>query len=447
MDHKNSFYLIFKQLTLQNHYSVFSWFNVHYIIKGYTAKYALSSSEQKFNCIEKLRHDIFVTYEFYNKMIDFICKAQKIYWAFSRLAYKYKVRKAILKIDMDLYLNPIDTKSMYAIDIYQDRFIYRFTLQNLIQYIEGAITNTQGFISVPLVCKNPYNNIPFSRATLYDIYFRVKSSDLVLPDLFHRFFLCSFNLKLFALENESLIRERAILNYLNKSPHDVLCDEINHMFDVFPFHSIKISNKFPKDELVHIMKPYLYLFLIHKYSINNPEIKNRAYYFLKMKILELARYNPRFGRKHMIKKNGNGFGAKTTYVLSFNTEHPKFTMNCIKSECYQAKNMYTQQSYHEYYNAYDTMVSNQSDNENETNETETQDSEDEHNDNADQEDNNNSDDSDDEVDHDGNTVVHENNGTAADTTTATANTNTNDVINSDNDSIMDEDEVEDYNDF
>ena len=202
----------------------------------------------------------------------------------------------------------------------------------------------------------------------------------------------------------------------------------------FPFHSIKISSKFPKDELVHIMKPYLYLFLIHKYSTNNPEIRNRAYYFLKMKILELATHNPRFGRKHMVKTNGNGFGATPAYVLSFNTNHPKFTMNCIKNACYQSKNMYTQRAY---MSAYDTIDSDESDNDNDNdNETETQSSNNDHINNADQEDN---DDSEDEVDHDGNTVVHENN--------AIVNANANDSMNSDDDSIIDEDEVEDYNDF
>jgi hypothetical protein len=337
MENKNSFYLIFKQLTLQHHYSVFSWFNLHYKPVDIEDE---NSVKPKFKCVEKLRDDIFVTPDFHNKMMESICKAQKIYWAFSRVAYKYKRRKAILKIDSDLYLNPIDPSSMYAMDIYQERFIYRFTLQNLIHYIEGAIANTQGFISVPLECKNPYNNIPFSKADLYNIYYRVRKSDLVVPDLFHRFFLCSFHLKLFALENESLIRERAILDYLNKSDSETIYEEVEHMLVHFWFFRIKISEKFPKDELVHIMKPYLYLFFLYKYSTHNPEIRNRSYYLLKNKLDELVKYNPRFGRKYMVKSSSGGFGAKTAFVMDVNKKHPRFTMNCIKNSHYYSNNMY-----------------------------------------------------------------------------------------------------------
>jgi hypothetical protein len=334
MENKNAFYLIFKQLTLHNHYSVFSWLNLHY------KPCNEDGVSSKFKCIEQLRDDIFVTPDFYNTMMDYICRAQKTYWAFSRVAYKYKRSKATVKIDSDLYLNPIDPTSMYAMDICQDRFIYRFTLQNLIHYIEGAIANTQGFVSVPLECKNPYNNIPFSKADLYNIYYRVRKSDLVLPDLFHRFFLCSFHLKLFALENESLIREHAILHYLNKSDSETIYEEVEHMLVHFWFFRIKISEKFPKDELVHIMKPYLYLFFLYKYSTNNPEIRNRSYYLLKNKLDELVKYNPRFGRKHMVKSVSCGFGAKTTFVMDVNKKHPHFTMNCIKNSHYYSKNMY-----------------------------------------------------------------------------------------------------------
>ena len=442
MDNENSFYLIFKKLTNNTQYNLFIWFNLHYI--NYGDVFNMSSDtccfKKKFKCIQQLRHDIFVTPEFYNKIMDYVCLSQKIYWAFSRMAYKYKLRKATLKLDTDLYLNPINPKSPYAIDIYQERFIYRFTLQNLVHYIEGAIANTQGFISVPLICKNPYNNIPFSNATLYEIYFRVKSSDLILPDLFHRFFLCSFNLELFVLENESLIRERAILRHLNTSSPSTIYEEIVHMFDIFPFFKIKISNKFPKDELVHIMKPYLYLFFLHKYSINNPEIKNRAYYFLKMKLSELAKYNPRFGKKRMIKQIGNGFGLKTIYVKSFNKDHPKFTMNMIRNANYKIKNMYTSQYYHDYFGDDDTTssdegithVNSNDHNVNSDNEESVFDTEDE------------MDESNDDLTHDGNTVVHETNNNSNNTNDAyTSNIS---IISSDDDNV-DEDEVEDYNDF
>ena len=341
MDNKNSFYLIFNKMAQDTSVrGIRSWFNIHY---------TNGSIQNKFNCIRDLSTDIFATPEFRGTFADIFCLSQKVYHALSKLAYLYKLRKAIVKNDSDLYLNPLSMASPFCIEIYQDRFIYRFTLQNLIHHIEGSITNTRDFIAAPIACKNPYNNILFSNAILYTIYCKVKASTLVLPDMFHRFFLCFFDLKLFSLENESLIREKAILQYLNTSNCDVLYEEIEVMLDYYPSIQLKISKKFPRDELVVIMKPYLYLFFLHKYSTHNPEIQNRSYYLLKVKLAELLAFNPRFGRKYMMKVPSNTFGGKATYKLSFNSSHPPFSINNIKNMYYYSKHMYSGPIYHSHH--------------------------------------------------------------------------------------------------
>jgi hypothetical protein len=337
MENQNSFYLIFDKFAQDMVGSgVRPWFIMHYT----KSKTTMGSIQRKFNCIRNLRSDVFATPEFCSAFARIFCLSQKVYHAFSKLAYMYKLRKAIVKNDSDLYLNPISTTSPFYIEIYQERFIYRFTLQNLIHLIEGSITNTRDFIAAPIACKNPYNNIPFSNAILYTIYCKVKASDLVLPDMFHRFFLCFFDLKLFSLENESLIRERAIIHYLNTSNPDHLYDEICGMLDYYPCIQLKISKKFPKDRLVVIMKPYLYLFFLYKYSTQNPEIQNRCYYFLKLKLAELVAFNPLFGRKHMVKVPSNTFGGNTVYKMSFHENHPSFTINNIRNMYYYSRNMY-----------------------------------------------------------------------------------------------------------
>jgi hypothetical protein len=183
--------------------------------------------------------------------------------------------------------------------------------------------------------------------------------------MFHRFFLCFFDLKLFSLENESLIRERAILQYLNTSNCDVLYEEIDVMLDYYPSIQLKISKKFPRDKLVVIMKPYLYLFFLHKYSTHNPEIQNRSYYLLKVKLAELLAFNPRFGRKYMMKVPSNTFGGKATYKLSFNSSHPPFSINNIKNIYYYSKHMYSGPIYHSHHSDF-SSDDDSSDDDNET---------------------------------------------------------------------------------
>jgi hypothetical protein len=122
------------------------------------------------------------------------------------------------------------------------------------------------------------------------------------------------------------------------------------MLDYYPFIKLKISKKFPKTKLVGIMKPYLYLFLLHKYSTHNPEIRNRSYYLLKLKLTELVAFNPLFGRKQMVKNASTVFGGKSTYHMSFNDHCPRFTINSIKNMHYYCRNMFTGPAYHEPFN-------------------------------------------------------------------------------------------------
>jgi hypothetical protein len=123
------------------------------------------------------------------------------------------------------------------------------------------------------------------------------------------------------------------------------------MLDYYPFIQLKISKKFPKDELVVIMKPYLYLFLLNKYSTHNPEMKNRSYYLLKKKLAEFVAFNPLFGRKQMVKLPSNTFGGKATYKLSFNSSHPPFSINSIRNMYYYSKHMYSGDAYNEPFNS------------------------------------------------------------------------------------------------
>ena len=70
--------------------------------------------------------------------------------------------------------------------------------------------------------KNPFNNVYFTKANLYNIYFKVKSLDYKMPVLFHQYFMCNFDIQRFEIENESLIRENNIYNIVFKTNPEIL---------------------------------------------------------------------------------------------------------------------------------------------------------------------------------------------------------------------------------
>ena len=103
-------------------------------------------------------------------------------------------------------------------------------------------------------------------------------------ELFTKFFECNFNLTIFLRKNEFLLREYTIYNFVYKSPSNILIQEIQNMlkgFNLYCFelkfkNKIIIDSNFPKDRLIKIMKPYIYLYVITEYG----ECSSISYIFL-----------------------------------------------------------------------------------------------------------------------------------------------------------------------
>jgi hypothetical protein len=249
-------------------------------------------------------NNIFLTEEQKEDFINIFCKIQKTYFALSRLAYIYKYNRAKIVVDFDLCLNPIDINNKNSICLFQAKNKYYFRINDLINIIDNALSNSPNFFSDPLITKNPYNNIPFNKSTLYNIYFNIISKTNILPELIHKFFLSNFDLDKFGNENEYLIREHAIKKYVKNTDVDILYVSVLGMIDSYNDiyynneSQIKIDNSFPKKELVEIMKPYLLLYFSYKFSlITTKKMYSKILLYEKLKQFYL--FNPFFGRKEI----------------------------------------------------------------------------------------------------------------------------------------------------
>jgi len=262
------------------------------------------SIQSKFTYFKKTIDNIFMTA---NQRTDFIsrfCKIQRHYWALSRAVYRYKWRKAPCRIQTDLILTPISESQHNVITIFQNNSKYLFTISDIRTIIEGALINSPYMFAQPLAPKNPYNNLPFDKATLYHIYFFMKRGNFVLSNLFHNYFLCNFNLLHFKCENEVIIRKKYINEYINHAECDELYDETLRMLTMSKFTKrLTIDENFPKERLVEIMKPYLRIFFSHIYSLDICE-RNTSACELSKQLKRFYDYNPQFGRKFITLKNG-----------------------------------------------------------------------------------------------------------------------------------------------
>jgi hypothetical protein len=189
------------------------------------------SIKKKYKFIKQTLDNIFIENDVKYFFMKNIQKIQKTYFALNKFAFHYKFKKSKIIVNEDLYLNLIDEKAKNSISIYQDNSIYKFILSDLVNIINNSLSNSSYFFSEPLPCKNPFNNIPFNKSTLYNIYFTVKKYNMVVSELFHFYFLSNFNLTKFKEDYETFLRDYVIKNYVYSKNYDILYSEVMGMLN------------------------------------------------------------------------------------------------------------------------------------------------------------------------------------------------------------------------
>ena len=366
------------------------------------------------------------------QFIDYFCKIQKTYNVLNRFIYNYKYKKSKVVVNTDMYLNELNTNNSNVISLFDNNLKYLFIASDLIKIIDTALTNSYMFFSEPLSVKNPYNNLPFNKSVLYNIYFFIRYKTQFYSELFFKFFSCDFNMYLFKNKNEYLLRDYSIKNFVYKSSNNILIDEINEMIILYNNYRrhltdnknklIKIDKEFPKEKLIQIMRPYLLLYCISQYSLVQT-IKRYNYYLLINKLNKFYSFNPNFGRKKYkisFKYNKN-FKKVISKIIDFDDKHIKFNDN----ETQNIRFLIDHLSYHNEYDNTNVTLYEESEDEsdNSNNDTESTNSNDNNND-TDNNNNNN------HIDNNNNNHIDNNNNNDTDNDN---NDNDNDNNNNDND--------------
>jgi len=267
------------------------------------------------------------------EFINYFYKIQRVYHILNRFIYNYKFKKAKIVVNTDMCMNELNINDKKVICIFHNQSKYLFLINDLLQIINTALTNSSSFFADPKCIKNPYNNLPFNKSTLYKIYFYMKLNTEYRPELFIRFFEVDFNLTIFKYKNVYLLRQYVIQNYVYKSASNILIESIKKMILYFNQYckqtrlkcKIQIDDNFPNDKLINIMRPYLLLYIMSKYSYLQHEQKDAAF-FLNRSLIKFYKYNPQFGRKKIkiVTKTVNFQKKIVGKIIEFDNNHIKF---------------------------------------------------------------------------------------------------------------------------
>jgi hypothetical protein len=269
-----------------------------------------------------------------NIFMEYFFKIQKTYNTLNRFVYNYKYKKAQIVVNTDMGLNELNINDKNVFCLFHNNSKYLFLINDLIKIIDSALTNSYMFFSEPKCIKNPYDNLPINKSNLYNIYFFIKYKTNLHPELFFYFFKTNFNLNVFKIRYEVLLRDYIIGNFVKKSSADVLLYEIKKMIKFFNNeckheNKIVIDKDFPKHKLIKIMRPYLELYCVSQYGYLN-HIRQVTLLILKKKLIEFNKFNPQFGRKKykILMKPTSDLKQKICgKILEFNDRHIKFNEN------------------------------------------------------------------------------------------------------------------------
>ena len=286
----------------------------------------LPKSCTKIEQFKKIVENIFISNDILEKYITLYSKINKTYYSFCKLVMLWRLKRGRIHNNENLYMNPISIHDSNVLPIYQNGQIYLFTIRELLNGLNCALSNTTELFTHTLMYKNPYNNMIFNKSTLYNIYFAIRSSNFIIPETIQAFFLSDFDIVEYSKNNEYIIRETYIKRYVFQSSHTTLLPNIFIMLENYSDHDIQqIHKDFPITALVDSMRPFLYMYL---QSTSCLDLSKQKYCRCKL-IRELKLFfdnNPNFGRKIVSVKSTrvltklntkNKFAIKRTIVHEF----------------------------------------------------------------------------------------------------------------------------------
>ena len=177
------------------------------------------------------------------------------------------------EITTDLYMNDLtDYSEQLKMDIIENNTLYHFRLTDLLTIITKSLLNYEdvGLVN-PLMPKNPYTNIQFSKANLYNIFYKAKESTILTPLLFHKFYLKHFNIKEFTIENDTYLINKSVINHIDSSSdYDIYLDILN-LLDKFKRKLTLIDvermlRTVPVGVLINELKTAIKCYYLTKYS-------------------------------------------------------------------------------------------------------------------------------------------------------------------------------------
>jgi len=188
-----------------------------------------------------------------------------------------------------------------VIRLMENRTIYAFRIADLLRIVRAAVLN--GFMFVdPLPVRNPYTNLPFNVANMYNIYNAVEASRITTPMLLVLLHTAEFNMDRMAETNEAIILDMSIREHTGDMGVSTEAYHIREMLDLYECSALQISpdEDFPDTILAETFRYIIPDFLLSQYS-RNTDLSHRLYLEVGVELQLFYKKYPRFGHRFLMR--------------------------------------------------------------------------------------------------------------------------------------------------
>lgn len=232
----------------------------------------------------------------------FIRRAKFVHNVAPRRSERHFFNKVDLLLN-DIPVQALETQTGEYVSVFEKSRWYSFSRSEMLNLMNSALSNSMDFFAAPMRIKNPYTNLAFCKANLYNLYFFLKTKDHFphLP-LIDAFYACDFDMAVFSKQHEVLLRDFSLKHFVCTATDLELRPYIFDMLETFmyPTYVVLVNGKFPLAKLVAIMKPYLQIFMVSQFSLDR-HFASSSNTELRKRLNTFSMLSPFFGIKMHIK--------------------------------------------------------------------------------------------------------------------------------------------------
>jgi hypothetical protein len=169
----------------------------------------------------------------FNNSVNAFSTYQKCWFAIDKLKQTFRWKNKYKSYDYEYDLNMTlltNYPEKRVLTIVQLGTKYTFLINDLIKIINTSIMNVNDYLCNPYVPKNPYTNIPFSNANLYNIYLAIMESCIKVKSYTMDYFHLNFDIESFSYRYTNLCVINYIKDFVYNGCDKEIYDELNYMF-------------------------------------------------------------------------------------------------------------------------------------------------------------------------------------------------------------------------